>query len=421
MAKIKINRYRVLLIGIRCDDIIQFDKQTRDIHVFMIILQPFMKKSFNTLKIGMLGGGQLGRMLLQKAADFSLNIKVLDPDPSAPCRSLADEFINGSFNDHDTVYAFGKSCDLVTIEIEHVNVEALKKLESEGIAVYPQPGVIGLVQDKGDQKRFFSMHNIPTAAYELIECRDDLLKVNLKFPLIQKLRKGGYDGKGVYKVLQASDIKNSFDAPCVVEEMVLFKKELSVIVSRNISGECICFPAVEMVFNEEANLVEYLFSPAEVNTEIETRARNLAIHVAESINIVGVLAVEMFLTEDDKLLVNEIAPRPHNSGHHTIEANITSQYEQHLRAILGMPLGHTDILFPAVMVNLLGEKNYDGIASYINIDEALSIDGVYVHLYGKKFTRPFRKMGHVTIIAKTIQEAKTKAEKIKNSLKVISE
>jgi 5-(carboxyamino)imidazole ribonucleotide synthase len=380
-----------------------------------------MKKAFNTLKVGILGGGQLGRMLLQKSADFSLHMRVLDPDPAAPCRYLCDEFVNGSFKDFDTVYTFGKSCDLVTIEIEHVNVEALEKLEHEGLMVFPQPHVIRIVQDKGLQKMFFRDHNIPTADFELIDDAAGLSSLNISFPIMQKLRKGGYDGKGVVRVSGQDDFGNAFTEPSVAEKLIPFKKEIAVIVARNIKGEIKTFPAVDMEFNPEANLVEFLFSPAELSAELENKAAQIAIQVAEALKIVGVLAVEMFLTEDDRILVNEIAPRPHNSGHHTIEANIVSQYEQHLRAILGLPLGDTNSLQHAVMVNLLGEKGHDGIAHYQAIEETLSIPGVYVHLYGKKFTRPFRKMGHVTVTGHTKDEAVSKALQVKKLLKVISD
>lgn len=380
-----------------------------------------MTKRFNKLKIGMLGGGQLGRMLLQKAADYSLNFKILDPDPTAPGRYLAEEFVNGSFNDYDTVYLFGKSCDLITIEIEHVNVEALEKLEQEGVLIYPQPNIIRLVQDKGKQKEFFRENNIPTAPFVLVDNAAKLSSLNIKLPAIQKLRKGGYDGKGVKKLSLPSDFTEAFQEPSLVEELIPFEKEISVIVVRNKSGDCICFPLVDMEFNPEANLVEFLFSPANVSAHTEAKAKELAIKIAMKLEIVGVLAVEMFLTANGELFVNEIAPRPHNSGHHTIEANETSQYDQHLRAILGLPLGKTDTLSPSVMVNLLGEKSFEGPAAYQSMEEVLKMPGVHVHLYGKKFTRPFRKMGHVTVLGSTLAEAKEKATSVKKLLKVVSE
>lgn len=380
-----------------------------------------MIKRFNKLKIGMLGGGQLGRMLLQKAADYSLNFKILDPDPAAPSRFLAEEFVNGSFNDYDSVYKFGKNCDLITIEIEHVNVEALEKLEQEGILVYPQPRIIRLVQDKGLQKEFFQTNNIPTAPFAFVDNVNNMNNENIKLPVMQKLRKGGYDGKGVKKLSSPSDFADAFQEPSLFEEVIPFKKEISVIVVRNKSGDCICYPLVDMEFNPEANLVEFLYSPANVSSVTEEKAKELALKIATKLEIVGVLAVEMFLTADDEIFVNEIAPRPHNSGHHTIEANETSQYEQHLRAILGLPLGKTDILSPSVMVNLLGEKSFEGPVAYQSMEEVLKMPGVHVHLYGKKFTRPFRKMGHVTVLGSTITEAKEKATIVKKLLKVVSE
>ncbi len=380
-----------------------------------------MKKHFNNLKIGLLGGGQLGRMLLQKAADYSLNFKVLDPDPASPCRYLAKEFINGSFQDHDTVYSFGKNCDLITIEIEHVNVDALEKLEKEGVLVYPQPHVIRLVQDKGEQKLFFNRYNIPTASFQMFNTKLEVENSKINLPVIQKIRKGGYDGRGVFRISSPADFVNAFDAPSILEEIIPFKKEIAVIVARNINGECESFPPVDMEFNPEANLVEFLSSPANLANDVELKAKIIAMNVAHALQIVGVLAVEMFLTEKDEILVNEIAPRPHNSGHHTIEANTTSQYEQHLRTILGLPLGNTDSIFPAVMINLLGEKNYDGPVIYQNIDKVLAMKGVYIHLYGKKFTRHFRKMGHVTVTGSSMEEARTKAMEVKKLLRVISE
>jgi 5-(carboxyamino)imidazole ribonucleotide synthase len=380
-----------------------------------------MNKGFNNLKIGMLGGGQLGRMLLQKAVDYSLYFRVLDPDPAAPCRYLAEEFVTGSFNDFDTVYSFGRGCDLITIEIEHVNVKALEQLEKEGVKVFPQPAIIQLVQDKGEQKKFFRDNNIPTAAFRLIGDREDLLRLKPVTPAIQKLRKGGYDGKGVKRLNNTADAENAFDAPSVIEEVVPFQKEISVIVARNRKGECRCFPSVEMDFNAEANLVEFLQAPADISPETEEMARELALRVANGLSIVGVLAVEMFLTNDGNLLVNEIAPRPHNSGHHTIEANKTSQYDQHLRAILDLPLGNTATLLPAVLVNLLGEKNHEGIACYKALHEVLGMEGVHIHLYGKKYTRPFRKMGHVTVTGKDIREVRARARLVKDLLRVISE
>jgi 5-(carboxyamino)imidazole ribonucleotide synthase len=379
-----------------------------------------MKHFYDTFKLGILGGGQLGRMLLQKAADFNISNSILDPDPNAPCKNLTDEFVLGDFNDHDTVLKFGRKVDLLTIEIEHVNVEALEQLEKEGILVYPQSRTIKLVQDKGNQKIFYRTNKIPTAEFHLIENRSEIEKYANQFPLIQKLRKGGYDGKGVMKLKSVSDIKNGFDSPSILEKHIEFEKEISVIVARNLNGEIKTFPVVDMLFNSEANLVEYLFSPADLNESIQNKAESIAMQVAESLQIIGVLAVEMFVLKNGELLVNEIAPRPHNSGHHSIEANVTSQYEQHLRAILNLPLGNTDILQPSVMVNLLGEKGFDGHARYEGLNEAMKLNGVKVHLYGKKITKPFRKMGHITVVSTSLEDAKEKAEKIKDMIKIIA-
>jgi 5-(carboxyamino)imidazole ribonucleotide synthase len=369
-------------------------------------------------KIGILGGGQLGRMLLQKAADWNLVTRVLDPDPSAPCRELASRFLTGHFQDEETVFEFGRELDLVTIEIEHVNTKALFRLEAAGVPVFPQPRVIELIQDKGAQKAFFQEHGIPTAPFRLVGDRSELLFHPPALPVMQKLRRGGYDGKGVQPLRVEADLANAFDAPSVLESWVPFEQEIAVIVARNRKGQCKAFPPVAMDFNKEANLVEFLYSPAGLPQTVAAEAERIARQVAEALGIVGVLAVEMFLTPAGGLLVNELAPRPHNSGHHTIEGNVTSQYEQHLRAILDLPLGDTSMVLPSVMVNLLGEKGFEGPAIYERLEEALAIPGVHVHLYGKAVTKPFRKMGHVTICHEDINEARRIARQVNSLLKV---
>jgi len=379
-----------------------------------------MKPFYHNLKLGILGGGQLGRMLLQKAADFNISNAVLDPDPEAPCKYIADTFVCGNFNDFETVLQFGRSVDVLTIEIEHVNVEALEVLESEGVLVYPQPRIIRMVQDKGSQKIFYRANKIPTAGFHLVEDRSQINEFAGQFPLMQKLRKGGYDGRGVMKLSDPSQTASAFDEPSVLEELVGFEKEISVIVARNSKGAIVTYPAVEMEFNAEANLVEFLFSPADIPAAVQQKADEIARRLANALELTGVLAVEMFVMKDGEVLVNEIAPRPHNSGHQTIEANVTSQYEQHLRAVLGLPLGNTDILQPAVMVNILGEKGFNGPARYIGLETVLALDGVKLHLYGKTNTKPFRKMGHVTVLDASLQEAKARATIIKETLKVIS-
>lgn len=372
----------------------------------------------SNFKLGVLGGGQLGRMLIQEAINLNINTYILDPDENAPCKDIATGFTQGSFKDYDAVYNFGKEMDLVTIEIEHVNVEALKKLRDEGVDVYPQPEVIELVQDKGSQKEFYKKNNIPTAPFHLIKDKSEIMDYVDEFPFFQKLRKGGYDGKGVQKLSKPEKLDKAFDAPSVLEKKVNFEMELSVVVARNAKGEVVAFPPVELDFNPKANLVEYLFAPARINGLVAAEATEIAKTVASKLKIVGLLAVELFLTKKGKVLVNEIAPRPHNSGHQTIEANYTSQYMQHLRAILNLPLGSTKPKTASVMVNLLGEPDYDGIAKYEGLEKAIGIEGVNVHLYGKLYTRPFRKMGHVTIIADSLDKAIEKAKIVKETLKV---
>ncbi|MGY4384309.1 5-(carboxyamino)imidazole ribonucleotide synthase [Pedobacter sp. UYP24] len=379
-----------------------------------------MAKQISDLKLGILGGGQLGRMLIQEAINYNLNTLVLDPDPDAPCKHIANYFECGSITDFDTVYNFGKKADIITIEIEKVNIEALDQLEKEGKQVYPQARVIRLIQDKGVQKQFFKENDIPTAPFQLVNTKEDIRNSNFSFPYILKQRKDGYDGKGVLKMNNIADIDQAFDAPCLIEELIDFEKEIAVIVSRNSKGEVKTFPMVEMEFNAEANLVEFLISPSTYPEAIQEKAEEIAKQIASCLNITGLLAVEMFITKSGEILVNELAPRPHNSGHHTIEGNYVSQFEQHLRSIFNLPLGDTRAINNAVMINLLGEKGHNGVAKYAGLEKVMAIDGVYVHLYGKKYTKPFRKMGHITVVDQNRESAIEKANYIKNTLKVIS-
>jgi len=379
-----------------------------------------MKAFYGDLKLGILGGGQLGRMLIQQAINYNVNIKVLDPDREAPCRKLCDEFVIGSLSDYETVYNFGKKVDLITIEIEKVNVDALDQLEREGVLVYPQPRVIRLIQDKGLQKQFFKENDIPTASFQLVTSVHQLKTGGFGYPYIQKLRRDGYDGRGVYKVNNDGDLDKAFTEPSLIEELVDFEKEIAVIVARNEKGEVSTFPVVEMEFNPQVNLVEFLISPSTLSAEIQAEAERVAKKVAGCLKIVGLLAVEMFLTKDGRILVNEVAPRPHNSGHQTIEGNVVSQFEQHLRAIFDQPLGDTTNLNHAVMINLLGEPGFEGPAQYQGLEQVLKCSGVYVHLYGKLLTKPFRKMGHVTIVDSDRQKAIEKAKYVQETLKVIS-
>lgn len=379
-----------------------------------------MARQISDLKLGILGGGQLGRMLIQEAINYNLTTLVLDPDQNAPCKHISNYFECGSITDYDTVYNFGKKADVITIEIEKVNIEALEQLEKEGKLVFPQSRVIRLIQDKGVQKQFFKENDIPTAPFVLVNGRAEMMNSTFTYPYMLKQRRDGYDGKGVMKINSALDLENAFEGPCLIEELVDFEKEIAVIVSRNGKGEVKTFPMVEMEFNSEANLVEFLISPSTYPESIQQRAETIAKNIAEALNITGLLAVEMFVTPSGDILVNELAPRPHNSGHQTIEGNYVSQFGQHLRSIFNLPLGDTRCISHSVMINILGEKGHDGVARYQGLEKILAKDGVYVHLYGKKYTKPFRKMGHVTVVDDNRAQAIEKANFVKETLKVIS-
>lgn len=378
-----------------------------------------MPSTFSQQKLGILGGGQLGRMLIQSAIDFNISVSVLDPDKNAPCSFIAD-FHHGKLTDYDTVLKFGESCDLLTIEIENVNTQALKELVKRGKKVFPQPEIIELIQDKRVQKKFFEEYRIPTAKFILVENKAAVVGQKNFLPAVNKLGKEGYDGRGVQLLRSEADLPKAFDAPGLLEELIDFDKEIAVIVARNEQGEITSYPAVEMAFHPEKNLVEYLFAPAQLAGNILQDADRIARKVIKSLNMVGILAVEMFVTKEGTVLVNEVAPRPHNSGHQSIEANITSQYEQHLRSIFNLPLGACNTLLPSAMVNLLGEEGYEGNALYQGFEEVSKVQGVHVHLYGKKITKPFRKMGHVTIVDTNLESLKKKAEFVKQTLKVIA-
>jgi len=370
-------------------------------------------------KIGVLGGGQLGRMLIQAANSLDIQLHMLDPDPQAPCALISHSFTQGSLLDYNTVLEFGQNKDLITVEIENVNTDALKVLEEKGVKVFPQPRVLELIRDKGLQKQFYLDNHIPTAPF-VYWGANEKEGLPFEFPVVHKLRTGGYDGKGVNIIQDQQALENSFKEASIIEACIAFEKELSVIVARNENGQTNCFPLVECEFNPEANLVEFLFSPAEVQAEIETKAQAIAIQIIEKLDMVGLLAVEFFLTKEGELLVNEIAPRPHNSGHHTIKIARCSQFEQHLRAILNLPLGNTQLHSAGAMLNLIGEKDHSGSVYYEGLEEILKLPGVHPHLYGKSQTKPFRKMGHVTISAADMQEVRTLAQKVKETVKVIS-
>ncbi|WP_116790711.1 5-(carboxyamino)imidazole ribonucleotide synthase [Flavobacterium psychrotrophum] len=376
-------------------------------------------------KLGILGGGQLGKMLLTETRKFDIQTYVLDPSDEAPCKVGSNVFVQGSLMDFDTVYNFGKQVDVLTFEIELVNIEALEKLEAEGIKVYPSPKTLKQIQNKGTQKDFYTTNNIPTAPYKRFESLTDLKlaveQEELTYPFVWKSTEGGYDGNGVKVIRSAESFNGLADVQCIAEVMIPFKNELAVIVTRTPSGEIKTYPVVEMEFHPEANQVEYVICPARIDDAVADKARAIALNVSQAFNHVGLLAVEMFQTEDDEILVNEVAPRPHNSGHYSIEASYTSQFEQHLRAILDLPLGNTDSKVAGIMVNLVGAEGYSGNVVYENIEKILGQDGVSPHIYGKKQTRPFRKMGHVTIVNEDIAKARKVAEEVKNTIRVISE
>ena len=376
-------------------------------------------------KLGILGGGQLGKMLLTETRKFDIQTLVLEPSEEAPARYSCNGFYKGSLMDFDTVYQFGKMVNLLTIEIENVNLDALDQLEEEGLPIYPSPKTLRLIQNKGKQKDYYVSNDIPTSPHQrfvdLNDLRTALAKDELEFPFVWKCAQFGYDGNGVKICRSALDLVKLPDVECIAEEMVPFKNELAVIVARSVSGEVKTYPVVEMEFHPEANQVEYVICPARIDEKVAQKATEVALKVSEAFHHVGLLAVEMFQTDDDEILVNEVAPRPHNSGHYSIEASYTSQFENHLRAILNLPLGNTDSKVAGIMVNLVGEEGFSGQVVYENIEKIMAIDGVTPHIYGKRETRPFRKMGHVTIVNEDMTEARKIAEEVKNSIRVISQ
>lgn len=375
-------------------------------------------------KVGIVGGGQLGKMLAIAAGPMHLPVFALDTSRNFPAGPFVHGFTEGSFKDFDDVYTFGKNMDVVTIEIEHVSSEALQKLQQEGIKVHPKPESLNIIKDKGLQKQFYKDKGFPTSAFTIYPgpeaIREAVSKGEISLPFVQKMCTGGYDGKGVKVVKSEKDLQELLPGESLVEAMVDIDKELAVIVARNESGETKAFTAVEMTFNPEANLVEFLLCPARISPEMESRAERMAEKLIEEFDICGLLAIEYFLTKDGELLVNEVAPRPHNSGHHTIDSCYTSQFEQHLRGVLNLPLGSTQIKSPAVMVNLLGADNYSGQAKYEGLEKCLSLPGVNIHLYGKEMTKPFRKMGHATILHDDLDSAIKIAEQVKDTLKIIA-
>ncbi|MCB9722220.1 MAG: 5-(carboxyamino)imidazole ribonucleotide synthase [Candidatus Omnitrophica bacterium] len=372
------------------------------------------------IRLGILRGGQLGRMLLQPCMNFGIIPHIMDIDESAPARPYCHQFSCGDAGNYDDVYRFGKGLDALTLEIEHVNLDALQQLQHDGVNVFPDPSLIEIVQDKGLQKQFYRDRGLPTADFFLVDSLKEWMQTDIAFPVVQKARREGYDGRGVAILNDPQDLGRAIDSPSVIETRVDIKKEISVLVARNQAGQVSTFPTVEMVFHEGVQMLDYLFAPARIPADQDREAVALAERLAREVGLVGLLAVEMFVTADDRILINEIAPRPHNSGHHTIEACRTSQFEQHIRSIFNLPLGSTELIAPAVMVNIVGEPGHSGPVAYIGIEPFLELPGVYIHRYGKKITRPHRKMGHVTVVRDSLDEALEIAQHIKEEVKAIS-
>ena len=375
-------------------------------------------------KLGIIAGGQLGKMLIQEASKWDVITYVFDNDEHCPARTIASHFVKGSNTDFESVYRFGKMVDMLTYEIENINIEALKQLKAEGQKVIPDPDILELIQDKGRQKEFYQENNIPTAPFQIYDSKDDILRGvesrEIKFPFVQKLRKGGYDGRGVAVIENKVDLHKMLDGASVIENKISISKEIAVIAARNKKGNIKCYPVVEMVFDPHANLVDKLICPSTITEKQSEKAIAIASQIIELLDMQGILAVEFFIDSAGEVIVNEVAPRPHNSGHHTIESIITSQFEQHLRAIFDLPLGSTQLKLPSVMINVLGAEGYEGPVKYEGLTDSMAIEGVKVHLYGKKITKPFRKMGHITVLDTTLESALQKAEQVKQLIKVKS-
>lgn len=378
----------------------------------------------SNFKLGILGGGQLGKMLLYDTRKFDIQTYVMDPNPEAPSKIASNHFEVGDLMDYDKVMAFGKKVDVLTFEIESVNLNALEDLEALGKKVYPSAATLQKIQNKAVQKAFYERHHIPTADFKIFSdvksLRETVSEKKINFPFVWKSSTGGYDGKGVSVIKSVDQLDLLPNVECIAESLVDFATEIAVIVSRSVSGEIKTYPVVEMEFHPEANQVEYVLCPARVSDSIANKARKLAHLVSSKFEHVGLLAIEMFVTKSDEVLVNEVAPRPHNSGHFSIEGSFTNQFEQHLRAILDLPLGSTESKSNSVMVNLVGDENHTGEVVYKGIEEILGMPGVTPHIYGKRETRPFRKMGHVNIIHSELHQARAIAETVKSKIKVIS-
>jgi 5-(carboxyamino)imidazole ribonucleotide synthase len=371
-----------------------------------------------SMKAGILGGGQLGRMLLQAAANYTVETYVLENDPHCPAAHLCHHFIQGDITNFDDVYAFGKKVDVLTIEIENVNIEALEKLEAEGVKVIPKPSAIKIIKNKIKQKGFYQVNEIPTSDFVVTHTKESLPHHHAFLPAVHKLGEGGYDGKGVQIIRTKDDFEKGFDAPSVLEKMVTIDKELAMIVAIAQDGTATLYPPAEMIFDPVLNLLDYQISPAILPEKVSWKAEAIALKLVKAFNSPGLFAVELFVTKDEEVFVNETAPRVHNSGHHSIEANYSSQYDMLWRIMLNYPLGNPDAILPSAIVNILGAEGHSGDAVYTNLDDVLRMDNVFVHLYGKKQTKPGRKMGHVTIMHTDYQDLRYKANKIKHTLKV---
>ncbi|WP_432662853.1 5-(carboxyamino)imidazole ribonucleotide synthase [Wukongibacter baidiensis] len=376
-------------------------------------------RKFIDLKIGIIGGGQLGKMIVQEAKKMGLHVTILDPTPNSPASQMADEQIIADLNNEEKIKELVNKCDITTFEIEHINTEVLKSLEENGDNIFPTSRVLEIIKDKSKQKEFLNKFNIPTSNWKMIN-EDEPVDENFGFPVVQKACRGGYDGRGVYVIKNKEDIENRLKTESFLEEYIDFDKELAVMVARNRQGEIKCYPLVEMTFDEEENICDMIIAPARVDESICKKASEIAVECVKSLDGIGVFGIEMFLTKDNRILVNEIAPRVHNSGHYSIEGCVTSQFEQHIRCIMGLPLGSTELLVPTVVMNVLGEKGHYGTPDYVGINESLEIPGVNIHIYGKKEVRPYRKMGHVTIVDKDVEKAMEKAYRVKKTLKAIS-
>lgn len=372
-------------------------------------------------KIGILGGGQLGRMLLQAAANYPVETFVLENDENSPAAHLCHHFTKGNITDYDDVYQFGQKLDAITIEIENVNIDALEQLEKEGKKVFPRPSVLRIICNKALQKKYYSENGIPTSDYILTNNINELSEQVAFLPAVHKLAEGGYDGRGVQVIDNEQDIPKGFDALSVLEKKVNIAKEIAMMIAVGTDGKLALYPPVEMVFDPGLNLLSYQLCPAEIEEEVYFKAEAIALSAIKNFNSPGIFAVEMFVTPQGEVLVNEIAPRVHNSGHHTIEAHYSSQFDMQWRLMLGYPLGCTDAIMPSVMQNILGAEGYTGKAYYQGMDEMLKIDNAFFHIYGKKETKPGRKMGHVTIMSPEKADLLHKANKIKHNLAVISQ